>query len=91
MALTLMALTLVLAGLNPDDVRLGSTALPNPYGIEALKALGWLTQSALPRRPQCRTPDRTPLVAATGQIPGSGTHFVVLVLRVLPMRLGSSG
>lgn len=22
---------------------------------------------------------------------GSGTHFVVLVLRVLPMRLGSSG
>jgi len=30
-------------------------------------------------------------MAITGQFSGSGTHFVVLVLRVLPMRLGSSG
>lgn len=31
------------------------------------------------------------LLVATYGVSGSGTHFVVLVLRVLPMRLGSSG
>jgi hypothetical protein len=30
-------------------------------------------------------------VAGSGQFSGSGTNFVVLVLRVLPMRLGPSG
>jgi len=30
-------------------------------------------------------------MTVSGQFSGSGTHFVVLVLRVLPMRLGSSG
>jgi signal transduction histidine kinase len=46
-ALTLMAATALLAAAAPADIRLGDSALANPYGIDELRQLGWLTDWGL--------------------------------------------
>jgi signal transduction histidine kinase len=45
--MVLMAPTAVLAATVPADLRLGNSSLPNPYGIEELRPLDWLTQWGL--------------------------------------------
>jgi hypothetical protein len=47
-ALALMVATALLAATAPADIRLGNSALANPYGIDELRPLGWLTQWGLP-------------------------------------------
>ena len=47
-ALALMTATALLAATAPADIRLGNTALANPYGIDELRPLGWLTNWGLP-------------------------------------------
>jgi signal transduction histidine kinase len=46
-ALALMAGTALLAATAPADVRLGNYALANPYGIDELQPVAWLTQWGL--------------------------------------------
>jgi hypothetical protein len=46
-ALALMAITTTLAAVAPANVHLGDSTLPNPYGIDELRTVGWLTDWAL--------------------------------------------
>jgi signal transduction histidine kinase len=46
-ALTLMAITTTLEAVAPANVHLGDSTLPNPYGIDQMRAVGWFTDWAL--------------------------------------------
>jgi signal transduction histidine kinase len=43
--LALMVVSTALRAAEPTDIRLGNTALANPYGIDALRRLGWLPEA----------------------------------------------